>query len=107
MDAVDHVDAVQEHSRTLRGPQRGVQDGAVLGDVDPVAAEHRLDLLAEAGDGGELEERGQRGVVDLVLAVVDEEVDRVGVVARAPGRVLGEQRAKVGEAESPCVLLDG
>ena len=38
----------------LRRAQRDVQHGAVLGDVDLLAAEHRVDPLAQAGLLGQL-----------------------------------------------------
>ena len=37
-----------------RRPQRDVQHGAVLGDVDLLAGEHRVDALAQAGLLGQL-----------------------------------------------------
>jgi hypothetical protein len=38
-----------EHDRTPhRRPERDVQDGASLGDVDPLAAEHRVDVRAQS-----------------------------------------------------------
>ena len=43
-----HVDAVHHDRLASRGAQRHVQHGAVLGGVDPLAAEHRVDLLAHA-----------------------------------------------------------
>ena len=46
----DDVDAVDDQRRALRHPQRDVQDRPVLGDVDPLAGEHRLDPLAPGPD---------------------------------------------------------
>ena len=40
-----------------RHPQRDVQDGAVLGDVDVLAAEHRLAALGEPALVGERDEQ--------------------------------------------------
>jgi hypothetical protein len=42
-----HPGAVHEDLRAARGAQRHVQHGAVLGDVDLVAAEHGVDALAQ------------------------------------------------------------
>ena len=54
----DDVDAVDDERRALRHAQRDVEDRAVLGDVDPVAAEHRLGPLGEARLLGELRAAG-------------------------------------------------
>ena len=42
----DDVDAVDDERAPARHPQRDVEDGAVLGDVDPLAGEHRVAPLA-------------------------------------------------------------
>ena len=47
VDVRDDVDAVDDERRPLRHAQRDVEDGAVLGHVDAVAAEHRLGPLGE------------------------------------------------------------
>ena len=52
VDVGDDVLAVDHERRVARGAQGGVQDGAVLGDVDVLAAEHRLDALGQAGGAG-------------------------------------------------------
>ena len=44
----DDVDAVDDERAPARHAQRDVEDRAVLGRVDPVAAEHRLGALGEA-----------------------------------------------------------
>ena len=44
----DDVDAVDDERRALRHPQRHVQHRAVLGDVDVLAAEHRVAALPRA-----------------------------------------------------------
>jgi hypothetical protein len=46
--------AVDEMDSDFGRAQGDVQDGAVLGDVDLVAAEHGVDALAQAGLFGEL-----------------------------------------------------
>ena len=43
------VHAVDLDHRALGRPQRDVEHGAVLGDVDLLAAEHRVDAVAQAG----------------------------------------------------------
>ena len=48
VDLGDDVDAVDDQRALARHPQGDVEDRAVLGDVDPLAAEHRLASLGEA-----------------------------------------------------------
>ena len=69
--------AVDDDRRAARRAQRDVQHGAVLGDVDLVAAEHRVDALAQAGLVGQLQQQPQRLVGDAILRVV--EVDAGGL----------------------------
>ena len=49
----DDVDAVDDDAASARRTQRGVQHGAVLGDVDLLAGEHRVDPLRQPGLLGE------------------------------------------------------
>src|SRR5262245_48087364 len=50
--------------------QSDVQHSAVLGDVDPVAAEHRVDALAQTGLVGQFSEQPHCFFRDAVLRVV-------------------------------------
>ena len=56
VDAGDDVFSVDENALGFGRAQGDVQDGAVLGDVDLVAAEHGFDAVAQAG----LVRRGRR-----------------------------------------------
>ena len=88
VDVGDDVAAVDDERRPSRHPEGDVEHRAVLGRVDPVAAEHRLRALCQARLAGELEQEPQRLVGDPVLGVV--EVDarrpRPRAARRAPGR---------------------
>ena len=78
-----------------RRAQRDVQDRAVLGHVDALATEHRLEALAQPACLCQREQQLHRLVGDAVLGVV--EVDPV-VLDRQPGAPLvvrGEQLAQV------------
>ena len=55
--SLDHVGAVDDQRALARHPQRDVQHRAVLGDVDVLAAEHRLAAL---GQPALLGERGEQ-----------------------------------------------
>ena len=54
---LDDVDAVDDQRALARHPQRDVQHRAVLGDVDVLAAEHRLAALGEPALLGERDEQ--------------------------------------------------
>ena len=45
---LDHVDPVDKERAIARHSQRHVKDRALLGHVDPIAAEHRLAALGHA-----------------------------------------------------------
>ena len=72
--------------------------GAVLGDVDVFAGEHRVAASLDTRALGELDETGEHRVVDAVLRVVDAQVADVDDVALGPSGIVGEQRAEVGGA---------
>ncbi len=102
----DDVDAVDDERALARHAQRDVEDGAVLGRVDPVAAEHRLGALAQARLLGQLEEEPQRLVGDAVLRVVEVDAGALGGEPLAAGRVLGEEVAQVCRADLGVVALE-
>ena len=60
MHVAHDVAAVDDERPLARHPQRDVEDGAVLGDVDVLAAEHRVAPLLDpalAGERGEQRDR--------------------------------------------------
>ena len=77
VDLRHHVLAVDDDGYPFRRTQCHVQDGAIFGDVDFLAAKHRVDPGAQPGSFGELDEQLERLVVDAILRVV--EVDAGGV----------------------------
>ena len=102
----DDVLAVDDDRRVLGRAQRGVQHGAILGDVDLVAAEHRVDALTQARPAGQLEEQTHGLVGDAVLRVVEVETLTLGRETLAPLRVGGEEVAQVRVAHLLEVLLE-
>ena len=85
-----------------RRAQRDVQHGAVLGDVDLLAAEHRVDALAQPRLLRQRQQQAQRLVGDAVLRVV--EVDAGGLERRGARRAAGRRRrARAGAAPSAWV----
>ncbi len=95
VDLLDHVDAVDDQRAIARHPQRNVKDRAVLGDVDPLAAEHRLAALGHAALLRQRDQQPQRLVRDAVLRVVEVEPGALGAHPLAAAGILGEQRAQV------------
>ena len=87
----------------LRRPQRDVQRGALLGGVDLLAAEHRVDARGEAGGFRQREEEALRLVGDPLLRVVEVEARRLGGQAFAARRVGREELAQRALAELPLV----
>ena len=74
----------------------GVQDGAVLRRVDPLACEHRVTARRHAGAPGPLEQMGDHGVGDGLLGEVDSQIAGHDDVARRAVGVGVEQFAKGG-----------
>ena len=78
MDLGHHVLAVHDDGGVPRRAQGDVQHGAILGDVDLVAAEHGVDARAQAGFSGQLHEQLEGFVRDAVLRVIEEQARRLG-----------------------------
>ena len=88
--------AVDDDRRAPRRAQRHVQHGAVLGDVDLLAAEHGVDPRAQARLLGQLRRSSRERLVgDAVLRVVEVEAGRLGGQALAALGIVGEELAQV------------
>ncbi len=99
--------AVDLDHRVTRRPQRGVQHRTVLGDVDPLAAEHGVPQPEHVRRGGQLAQQPQRLVGDEVLGVVDVQItDLERVPGAAPG-VGREQVPQMGVRQLLTVLGQG
>ena len=88
-----------------RGAQRDVQDGAVLGGVDAVAAKHRLNALRDPGRSREREQSRERLVRYAMLRVIDVQARRLGHIALAARGVGSEQRPQMDRAHLVRVRL--
>ncbi len=91
--------AIDDDRRSLRRAERDMQHGAVFGDVDLVAAEHRVDARAQPGFVGEFEQQLERLVGDAVLRVVEKEARGFGGEPRAALRIIGEELAQMRAAD--------
>ena len=95
VDLLDDVDAVDDQRALARHPQRDVEDGPVLGDVDVLAGEHRFAPLLDAALARQPAEQQQRLVGDPVLREVEVEAGALGHQPLPPLRVGGEEVAQV------------
>ena len=89
----DDVDPVDDERAAARHPQRDVEHRAVLGDVDPLAGEHRVASLGDACLLRERDEQPERLVGDAVLRVVEEEPGRLARQPLGAARIGGEELA--------------
>ena len=100
VDLLDDVDAVDDQRAAARHPQRHVQDRAVLGDVDLLAARtSRRGARASPRLLGQLAEQHHRLVGDPVLGEVEVEAGAVGDQPLAALGVGSEELAQVGVAD--------
>ena len=105
VDLGDHVLPVDDELAVARHAQRHVADGAVLGHVDVLAREHRVDAGAQPGRVGETAKQGERVVAHPVLRVVHRDPGRLRDEALAPGRIGGEEVADLHVRDLPVVAL--
>lgn len=66
---IDDVHTVDADRRAARRAQGNMQNGAVLRDVDTLAAEHRIDALAQSRLFRELGQQREGLVRDAILRV--------------------------------------
>ena len=113
MDLGHHVLAVDEDGFVFGRAQGDVQDGAIFGDVDFVAAEHGVDAFAKAGFLGELQEEREGFVGDAVLGVIEVDAERFegeffrafGIVSKKLSEVHGLHGFIVGSQCGPGFAL--
>ena len=104
VDLGHDVLAIDDDGCSSRRAQRHVQDGAVLGDVDLLAAEHGVDPRAQAGFLRQLQEQLEGFVGDAILRVVEEDAHRLGRHPLAAPWVIREELPQM---QSPDLLVVG
>ncbi len=100
------VDAVDDDLFAFGLAQSSVQNGALLGRVDLLAAEHGLDARTQAALLGKAQEQAQRLAVDAILRVVEIKPGSFHCKALAAPLILGEEPAQVHGADRLCVRLE-
>ena len=96
VDVGDHVLAVDlDHG--VRGARSGdVKHRAILGDVDPLAGEHRVAVALHPGLVTEVEQQVHRLGVHQLLGVVEGDAEGLGGEPTGSPCVAGEQLAEGG-----------
>ena len=94
-DDVRHdVVSIDQDRRAGEIAQCGVQDGAVLGDVDFLSGEHRVTPGLDPARLGELDERPQNGGVDALLGKIKQEIAEGDAELLKSRRIVGEVRSR-------------
>ena len=103
---LDDIPSPHHERPRARHPQRHVQGGATLRDVDGRTAKHRLDVLCEPTLRSQLPEELQRVVGDEVLRVVDVEAGSLGGHPLAAPRIAVEELPQVQVADLGVMPLE-
>ena len=93
-DVRHHVVAVDQDRLAGEIAQGGVQDGALLGDVDLLAGEHRVALGLDPARLGEVDERAQNGGVDPLLGKIKQKIVEGDAELLKSRRIVGEIRSR-------------
>ena len=91
MDLPDHDDPVDHQRTAARHPERHVEHRPVLGDVDVLAAEHRVPALRHAALTGQFGQQADRVPADPVLRVVEIKPAGLGDQVGAARGIVGEE----------------
>jgi hypothetical protein len=102
----DHVRAVDDDRRASRRSQGHVQHGPVLGDVDLLAREHRIDARSQPRFLRELEQQLEALVGDPILRVVEVDADGLGRHPLAALRIARKELAQVQRPHAPVVSFE-
>ena len=103
MDFGNNVLAVHHDLFTARRAQRHVQHRPVLGEVDLVAAEHRIDFPAQAAFVGQAQQQPQGLVGEAMLGIVEIQPRRFQRKALAARGILCEQRPEMNLFDFPIM----
>jgi hypothetical protein len=102
-----HVLAVHNNGLPSWGAQGNVQDGPLLGDVDLLPPEHRIDSGPQTGFLGQLQEERERLGSDAALRVVEIDADGFDGHALAAFGIVGKERTEMQLPELLVMGLEG
>ena len=91
MNLRDDVFTVNHDRRTLRRAQCHVQYGALLGDVDLIAAKHRGDSVLKPALFGQLKQKFQSFIGDAILRIIEVNPGHFGCHALAAVGIIREK----------------
>ena len=84
-----------------------VQDSPLLGHVDLLTPEHRIDPGPQAGFLGQLQQESQGFIGDAVFRVIEVDADGLGGQTLAAFGVVREQLAEVQVADNQVMGFEG
>jgi hypothetical protein len=91
----DHVDPVDDEALCCGATKRDMENTTVLGGVDPITGEHRIDPFGESCPTGQTQKEGKGCIRDAVFGVVDKKVGDRGGVTLGAFRIVSEQLSEV------------
>ena len=106
VDVWHDVSAIDEDAFARRRAQRDMQDRALFGSVDLVAAEHGIDPLAQGAGFGKRHQQAQRLVGDAVLRIVQVDAGRFRDQPFATRWIGGKQLAEVPAPDLSAMLSE-
>src|SRR5271154_2590894 len=90
-----NVFAVDDDLRSPGRPERNMQHGPVLCEVDLIAPEHRVDALADTRLLGELEQELQSLGRDPVLRIIEMDSERIEAELLGASGIPGEELSQM------------
>ena len=89
------INTIDFNRRRAGSAEGGVKDGAVLGDVDLVTTEHGVNLAAQTGGVGEIDEASDCLAGDQVLRIIQEKPSGFELELLSASRIGSEKLAEV------------
>ena len=105
MDLGHHVVAIDADRSAARRPQRDVQDGALFGQVNFVAAEHRVDAPAQPRLFGQREQQADCLVGHAMLGIVEVQAGGLDDEPFTALGIFGEQSLQVAAVDLVVMRL--
>ena len=97
----DDILAIDLEGVARRGSQRHMEDRPAFGGVDPVAAKHRFDAIAESELFGQSAHGPEDVVIDTLLGIIENQPAGFCRVPLAPSGIGGKQ---IPEEAGACQL---
>ena len=95
MNLWNDINAIDFYRGRARGAEGGVEHGAVLGDVDLVTTEHGVNLAAQTGGIGEIDQASDCLAGDQVFRIIQEKPSGFELELLSAGRIGSEKLAEM------------